>query len=149
MVLEVEQSPSSCQDFFDGVITLENWCQQMSVDRHWCDGVAARSICNVFCRPIVIFRKASQQRPTVFIPNVVGGESQEIMYMELDEVHAGCEHYNPLVWKRTRIKDKTKPSKVPAFPEHGFLGKRILILLLLSKGARWELDGCPGELAWR
>ena len=49
-------------------------------------------------RPIVIFRKGTEQKPTAILPTMPVDKDKTI-YLLLDETSAGCEHYSLLVPK--------------------------------------------------
>jgi hypothetical protein len=51
---------------------------------------------NLIRRVLIIYRKNTDQRPTAILPDVPMTNIEPI-YLELDDAHEGCEHYNLLV----------------------------------------------------
>eukprot|EP00973_Karenia_brevis_P086993 12063729-Karenia_brevis.AAC.1 len=78
--------------------TLQAWCNAMMRDRVWGDNLALEGMAQVVGHPLVVWRKDSRQEPTVFIPRGYNElDPPYPIYLELDERHQGCEHYNALL----------------------------------------------------
>ena len=70
----------------------------MRREKTWGDNIALEAIANVLQRPIAIWRKDSQQPPTVVRPGCyVAATSAEPVYVELDETSVRGEHYSALI----------------------------------------------------
>ena len=93
-VAEVRANPDSYKAFVDDI---EAWASNMAKLGAWADGVAVKATANALGVPIVVFRKLNpDQRPTVFLPSSFMAGDLDPLYVQLDETHAGCEHYDPL-----------------------------------------------------
>ena len=67
-------------------------------DRTWGDNVALEAVANVLRRPIAICRRGSLQNPTVMAPMRYDfAAPAEPIYLELDDMRKGNEHYSDLV----------------------------------------------------
>ena len=67
-------------------------------DRTWGDNVALEAVANVLRRPIAIWRRGSLQNPTVMAPMRYDfAAPAEPIYLELDDIRKGNEHYSALV----------------------------------------------------
>ena len=75
---------------------LDDWLLGMSHNR-WGDDAAVQACCNLLSRPVVIYRKGSDQAPTLKIPRAFQPTRPfTVIYLLLDEAMPGCEHYNAL-----------------------------------------------------
>ena len=64
----------------------------------WADDLAVQACVNLLRRPVLIWRLGLEQEPTLKVPWFWGPtEPVTPLYLLLDEIQPGCEHYNVLV----------------------------------------------------
>ena len=106
LVAEVRHNPSEYQSFVSK--DIKEWCSDM-LGGAWGDGICLRAGAKQLETSIAVFRKGSDQDPTVFIPQ---GWTGQMMCLELDETSGvGTEHYNPMEKLKKLKKKKAKKSK--------------------------------------
>jgi hypothetical protein len=72
-----------------------------------------------------VFRKDTDQDPTVFMPPKPTEENTaQPLYLELDETHKGSEHYDPLVPTMKKKKGKKRKATVGGGVENGMNKKK-------------------------
>ena len=90
---EVEKNQLHYNGFTDNVI---EWVEKQRAGA-WGDGLALKACSHVYHSPIFVWRKRlPSQRPTIFLPPTLEGDSSPPICLELDEP-TGSEHYSPLM----------------------------------------------------
>lgn len=119
IVSTVLDNPDEYVGFFPGGHPeLQEWGSTMLAGA-WGDGICLRSVPRALNVTVAVFRKATDQPPTVFVPpDATPSTLSPPIYLELDETYAAAEHYSPLVFedetqvlappKRQRRKTKRK-----------------------------------------
>ncbi|CAJ1334390.1 unnamed protein product, partial [Effrenium voratum] len=76
--------------------SFEAWLQAMA-GYQWADDPAVQACCDLLGRPFIIYRKGSDQPPTIKTPETFEASAPFLpVYKLLDETRPGCEHYGPL-----------------------------------------------------
>ena len=96
--VEVETHHERYVEYFEGGLEgLRAWVQEHGNPGVWADGISCKAAANCIFRPIVVIRPhVPEQPPSVFIPEIKGGEKRPPAYLEFTE-ERNAEHYNPYV----------------------------------------------------
>ena len=112
LVSTVLDNPDDYVGFFSGGLPeLQEWGSTMLAGA-WGDGICLRSAPRVLNVTVVVFRKDTDQPPTVFVPpDATPSTLLPPIYLELDETSAAAEHYSPLVFEDDAGDDGDAPPK--------------------------------------
>ena len=112
LVSTVLDNPDEYVGFFSGGLPeLQEWGSTMLAGA-WGDGICLRSAPRVLNVTVVVFRKDTDQPPTVFVPpDATPSTLLPPIYLELDETSAAAEHYSPLVFEDDAGDDGDAPPK--------------------------------------
>jgi hypothetical protein len=86
---------------------INAWIENQRKLGSWGEDLSLHAAANVY-GPIAVFRKHSDQKPTMFVPNRECLQELPITAIEFDETHGrGCEHYSPLLLTATSTSPST------------------------------------------
>ena len=117
IVNEVRTERKHYIPFFDDGRSRQEWLRKQTAN-DWGDDITCRAAAKLYSKPIIVWRKTSEQAPVIFAPPVLDiNKDLSVMYLLLDERNKGSEHYSVLQMAQSPEQSSSRVGEPPISPK--------------------------------